>query len=108
MIAWTTESMTIRLPVDLTGAQAVVSVEQFADFSTAPTVIKDESPTVTVSDGQTTVEAVFTQAQTGQLRAGVAKVQCNWVFSDGTRDAMAEVEVEVRHNQLQAVMTYAT
>ncbi len=105
MIQWTTEALDIVLPVDLTGASCVVTVQQRQSYATAGVTIMDDAPTVTVADGTTTVNATFTQAQMGQLSKGEATVQCNWVFGDGSRGAMLEVPVRVHHNHIEEVLT---
>lgn len=106
MINWTTKTLSIDLPVDLTGAEVYVTVQQQLSFANAPVTITDDAPTVTVADGRSLVVAEFTQAETGTLAKGVATVQCNWVFSDGTRDAMREVPIKVNHNHIAEVLTY--
>lgn len=86
--------------IDLTGCDVWVSYEQGRvelDIKAADVAFDGEDTTVAVR---------FTQAQTAGFRPGEAKVQVNWVYPDGARDATRQKTVEVEPNLLNREVEY--
>ena len=102
MIAWTTPTINVHVPLSLSGATAVVTVRQSTPHGSV--TVSDESPDVSVEDDESVVTATFTQEQTGQLQEGPAKLQCNWKLGDGTRGAITPVMMYVHENLVEEVM----
>ena len=52
-----------------------------------------------------TVSVFLTQIETLKLSAGQAKIQLNWLWSNGTRGGTYEVTITILENLLKEVMT---
>lgn len=101
-IRYTTDVMTITLRgIDLTGYRVLVTVSQGSASTVTIT-----NPTRSVSDGDTTLYVSMTQQQSGNLRAGRAKMQVNWINSAGDRGATDVIDVVVGENLVPEVISY--
>ena len=101
-IRYTTDVMTITLRgLDLTGYKVLVTVQQGS--ANAVTIT---NPTRVVEDGNTTLYVSMTQQQSGRLSAGRAKMQVNWINSNGTRGATDVIDVIVGENLVPEVISY--
>lgn len=86
--------------IDLTGCDVWVSYEQGKrelDMKAADVAFDGEDTTITVR---------FTQGQTASFKVGEAKVQVNWVYPDGTRDATGQKSVRIEPNLLNREVEY--
>jgi hypothetical protein len=102
-IRYTTDVMTITLrDLDLTNHKVLVTVSQGS--ANAVTIT---NPPRTVEDGDTTLYVSMTQQQSGALTAGRAKMQVNWIDSNGNRGATDTIDVVVGENLLPEVISYA-
>lgn len=101
MIRFTTPTQVHTLKgVDLTGCDVYVSYQQGLrgmDIPAESVEYADEDSTITVS---------FTQKQAGWFREGKVKVQINWVYPNGKRDATDTKEIEVIGNLLSREVRY--
>lgn len=106
MRRFTTPSIPMTVPVDVTGADIYVTIKQ------GPKKLqKTGEDVVSVYDsesGKTTLTVTLTQEETGAFLAEKsATIQVNWIFSDGTRDATNIKKIEVSENLLSEVIQYA-
>lgn len=105
MRRYTTPTLPMTVPVDLTGAEIHVTIKQGARK-----IQKTGTDIVSVWDaesGKTTLSVTLTQEETGAFLAGrKAEVQVNWIFSDGTRDATNIKQIDVLENLIAEVITY--
>lgn len=105
MRRYTTPTLPMTVPVDLTGAEIHVTIKQGARK-----IQKTGTDIVSVWDaesGKTTLSVTLTQEETGAFIAGrKAEVQVNWIFADGTRDATNIKPIDVSENLIAEVITY--
>ena len=105
MRRYTTPTLPMNVPIDLTGAEIHVSIKQGVRK-----IQKTGTDVVSVWDaesGKTTLSVTLTQEETGAFLAGKkAEVQVNWIFSDGTRDATNIKQIDVSENLIAEVITY--
>lgn len=105
MKRYTTPTLPMTVPVDLTGAEIHVTIKQGARK-----IQKTGTDIVSVWDaesGKTTLSVTLTQEETGAFLAWKkAEVQVNWIFSDGTRDATNIKQIDVLENLIAEVITY--
>ena len=105
MRRYTTPTLPMTVPVDLTGAKIRVTIKQGARK-----IQKTGADVVSVWDaesGKTTLSVTLIQEETGAFLAGKrAEVQVNWIFSDGTRDATDIKQIDVSENLIAEVITY--
>lgn len=106
MRRYTTPTLPMTVPVDLTGANVYVTIKQGQRK-----LQKTGSDVVSVYDsesGKTELSVSLTQEETGQFLAEKkAFVQVNWIFSDGTRDATNIKQIDVSENLITEVIRYA-
>ena len=106
MKRFTTPSIPMTVPVDLTGADIYVTIKQGQRK-----LQKTGADVISVYDaesGKTTLTVTLTQEETGAFLAEKsATIQVNWIFSDGTRDATNIKKIEVSENLLSEVIQYA-
>lgn len=105
MRRYTTPTLPMTVPVDLTGADIYVTIKQGQRK-----IQKTGADVVSVYDsesGKTTLSVTLTQEETGQfLSERKANVQVNWIFADGTRDATNIKQIDVSENLIAEVVTY--
>lgn len=108
MIRYTTPTLPMTVPVDITGADIRVSIEQGATRK----ILKegtDVTATYNSTAGVTELSVSLTQAETGMLLAGrQAKVQVNWIFANGVRDATLVKTIDISENLLNEVIEYGS
>ena len=106
MKRFTTPSIPMTVPVDLTGADIYVTIKQGQRK-----LQKTGADVISVYDaesGKTTLTVTLTQEETGAFLAEKkAYVQVNWIFSDGTRDATNIKQIDVSENLIAEVIRYA-
>lgn len=106
MRRYTTPTLPMTVPVDLTGADIYVTIKQGQRK-----LQKTGADVVSVYDsesGKTTLSVTLTQEETGAFLAEKkAYVQVNWIFSDGTRDATNIKQIDVSENLIAEVIRYA-
>lgn len=101
MIEWTTPTHRhVVRGIDLSAYDVYVSYKQ------GRTELSIAADSVEYDGTDTTVTVSLTQRQTGQFKAGTAKVQINWVTPDGKRDAVLVKSVEVDENLMQKEVRY--
>ena len=105
MRRFTTPTLPMTVPIDLTGAEIHVTIKQGArkiqKTGTDVTAIYDSE------SGKTELSVSLTQEETGAFFAEKkAYVQVNWIFSDGTRDATDIKQIDVSENLIAEVITY--
>lgn len=105
MRRFTTPTLPMTVPVDLTGAEIHVTIKQGQRK-----IQKTGSDVISVYDsesGKTTLTVTLTQEETGVFLAEKpATIQVNWIFSDGTRDATNIKKTDVSENLLSEVIRY--
>lgn len=106
MRRFTTPSLHMPVPVNLTGAEVYVTIKQGQRK-----IQKTGADVVSVYDsesGKTTLSVTLTQEETGAFLAEKsATIQVNWIFSDGTRDATNIKKIDVSENLIAEVIRYA-
>lgn len=106
MRRYTTPTLHMTVPVDLTGAEIYVTIKQGQRK-----LQKTGADVISVYDsesGKTTLSVTLTQEETGAFLAEKkAYVQVNWIFSDGTRDATNIKQIDVSENLIAEVIRYA-
>lgn len=102
MIQFTTPTDVYKVKgVDLSNCKVWVSYQQ------GTRELDVEADTVSYDGSDTTVSVSLTQRQTAKFRAGrKVKVQVNWVYIDGKRDATVQAEVDVIGNLLERELSY--
>lgn len=105
MRRYTTPTLPMTVPVDLTGAEIHVIIKQGArkiqKTGTDVTAVYDSE------SGKTELSVSLTQEETGTFLAGKkAEVQVNWIFENGTRDATNIKQIDVSENLISEVITY--
>lgn len=105
MRRYTTPTLHMTVPVDLTGADIYVTIKQGQRK-----LQKTGSDVVSVYDsesGKTTLSVTLTQEETGAFLAEKsATIQVNWIFADGTRSATNIKKIDVSENLLSEVIRY--
>lgn len=105
MRRYTTPTVPMTVPVDLTGAEIHVTIKQGARK-----IQKTGADVVSVYDsesGKTELSVSLTQEETGTFLAEKkAYVQVNWIFSNGIRDATNIKQIDVSENLIAEVITY--
>ena len=97
MVQATTPTFILTLPdtVNLTEANTI-----YFSLTQGATNIKK----IVTADSPNVVSVYLTQAETLPLSRGIAKIQLNWVYSDGSRACTNIVDVNVAPNLLRAVI----
>ena len=105
MRRYTTPTLPMTVPVDLTGAEIHVTIKQGARK-----IQKTGADVTAVYDsesGKTELSVSLTQEETGAFLAEKkAYVQVNWIFENGTRDATNIKQIDVSENLIAEVITY--
>lgn len=105
MRRYTTPTLPMTVPVDLTGAEIHVTIKQGARK-----IQKTGADVVSVYDsesGKTELSVSLSQEETGAFLAGKsAEVQVNWIFESGIRDATNIKRIDVSENLIAEVITY--
>ena len=105
MRRYTTPTIPMTVPVDLTGADVWVTIRQGQQK-----LQKTGTDVVMVYDsesGKTTLSVTLTQEESGAFLAEkTATIQVNWIFADGTRDATNIKRIDVSENLLSEVIAY--
>ena len=105
MKRFTTPSILMTVPVDLTGADIYVTIKQGQRK-----LQKTGADVISVYDsesGKTELSVSLSQEETGAFLAEKkAYVQVNWIFLDGTRDATNIKQIDVSENLIAEVITY--
>lgn len=103
MIKYTTPTLLLRVPIDISEAKIIVSFRQ-------PNVrLKKEIPAENISlqQGNTIIKVPLSQEETGRLASGSScMVQVNWIYENGARDATMEKRISISDNLLDEVITY--
>lgn len=105
MRRYTTPTLHMTVPVDLTGAEIHVTIKQGARK-----IHKTGADVVSVYDSEsrkTELSVSLSQEETGAFLAGKkAEVQVNWIFPNGIRDATNIKQIDVSENLISEVITY--
>ena len=105
MRRYTTPTLPMTVPVDLTGAEIHVTIKQGARK-----IQKTGADIVSVYDsesGKTELSVSLSQEETGAFLAEKkAYVQVNWIFPNGIRDATNIKQIDVSENLIAEVITY--
>ena len=105
MRRYTTPTLTMTVPVDLTGAEIRVTIKQGARK-----IVKTGTDVIAVYDSEsekTELSVSLSQEETGTFLAGKkAEVQVNWIFENGARDATNIKPIDVSENLIAEVITY--
>ena len=105
MRRYTTPTLPMTVPVDLTGAEIHVTIKQGARK-----IQKTGADVVSVYDsesGKTELSVSLTQEETGAFLAEKkAYVQVNWILENGIRDATNIKQIDVSENLIAEVITY--
>lgn len=100
MRKWTTPTDTIIVDdIDLTGCDVYATYSQGIS-----SITKKVEPKAI--EGGTELNVTFTQKETARFRPGPAKIQVNYVFPNGERDATKTAYVEVTENLLAKEVKY--
>ncbi len=99
MFQATTPTFVLTLPddVDLTQAETVMFSFRQGSFS-----IDKSGEDLTVEAN--TVSVYLSQSETVGLRNGLAQIQLNWTYADGSRDCTNIANVSVNPNLYKAVI----
>ena len=101
MRQYTTPTIVLKVPADLTGTDVYVTLKQNA------TVLSVPDPALTVEDNITTIFVYLTQEQTGGFDLSCpAKLQVNWIDVNGNRQATVTKMVHIEENLLARVVEY--
>lgn len=104
MIRYTTPSLVLRIPVEIRDAKIIISLKQGME---PPLEYTASDSDVTIEDGETVIKVRLSQSQTARLKANVTcKVQANWIYEDGSRNATEEKAIKIRENLLERVVKY--
>jgi hypothetical protein len=105
MRRYTTPTLKLIVPLDITGADIRVSIKQ-----SSHKILKIGSAVTAVYDsrkGVTELAVSFTQEETGMFSAGgQAQVQVNWIKPNGDRGATDIETINVTENLLNEVISY--
>lgn len=105
MRRYTTPTIPMTVPVDLTGAEIHVTIKQGArkleKTGSDVTVVYDSE------SGKTELSVSLTQEETGLFVAEKkVYVQVNWIFQNGIRDATNIKQISVSENLISEVIDY--
>lgn len=105
MRKYTTPTLVMSIPADLTDAHVYVTIKQ-----DKRKIEKSGTDVIFVYDPtseKTELSVTLTQEETGQFYAeDHACVQVNWIFTDGTRQATNIERIKVLENLKVGVITY--
>lgn len=106
MRRYTTPTLSMTVPVDITGADIYVTIKQ--GQRKLQITGSDVVSVYDAESGKTELSVSLTQEETGAFLAEKsATIQVNWIFSDGTRDATNIQRIDVSENLLSEVISYA-
>ena len=105
MRRFTTPTLPMTVPVDLTGADIRVAIKQ------GQRVMQKSGADVTsaynAETGKTELSVTLTQEETGMLLADIhVLVQINWIWPSGAREATNIKKIIVTENLLSEVIRY--
>ena len=105
MRRYTTPTVPMSVPVDLTGAEIHVTLKQGA--RKIQKTGADVVPVYDSESGKTVLSVSLTQEETGLFVAEKkVYVQVNWIFPNGMRDATNIKQIDVSENLISEVITY--
>ena len=104
------------LEVDLAGeaiqdASVYITIDQGdrqltkSNYGNDPEVIVEPIYKSGVQTG-TKISVILSQSETLSLKPGAAKIQCRWVFEDGTGETSTIARAEITESLLKGVITY--
>lgn len=103
MIRYTSASLVLTVPIELTDADIYVSLKQDG----LSINVKVEKEDISINDGNTVIKVRFSQEDTARLRAYTTTyVQVNWVYQDNSRDGTLIKEIKVTDNLYSEVLEY--
>lgn len=104
MINYTTPTISRTLDgVDLTDKKVYVTIAQ----NNAKLTKSDTDISVSVEEGNTTVEFMLTQEESAMFAPShPARLQINWIDQEGVRDASSITPIKVFQNLLNEVISY--
>lgn len=101
MIQYTTPTHSYVVEgIDLSGCDMWVSYQQ------GDAKLDVKATTVSYDGIDTTATVNLSQEQTGAFEPGTVKVQLNWVYPNGKRDAVSVKSIDVGRNLIPRVMGY--
>lgn len=101
MIRYTTPTVPISIPADLTGAKIIVS------FAQKGLRIDKEVDEIAIQSHTTIFSVKFSQQETAQFTSNQpVSVQANWIFESEERGATAITIIDAFANLLDEVITY--
>ena len=104
MVSYTTPVLVLRVPKEIKDADMFVTFRQDAVCMT----LKIDPDDIYYEDGKTVLKVYMTQEQTGRLRPEAStKVQVNWIYSDGTRNATKVKDIDISENLLTREIEHA-
>ena len=104
MTRFTTPTLLLRIPIDLTGKQIYVSFRQPQrgfDKSGDDVIASYDSET-----GKTVMQVALSQKETASFKRGEYWMQINWIGSDGVRGASKKKRLLVHENMLAREVQY--
>ena len=104
MTRFTTPTLLLRIPIDLTGKQIFVTFEQPKRELT-----KSGDDIVASYDseiGKTVMQVALTQQETAMFCTGECLTQINWISSDGVRGASRKKRLRIHENLLDREVYY--
>lgn len=106
MRRFTTPTLPLSVPVDLTGADVRVSIKQGQRK-----LLKQDDDIIGLTydseTGKTSFSVRLSQEETGAFLAEKqVTIQANWIFADGTRSATNIKKIDVTENLLNEVIEY--
>ena len=102
MLRYSAVTTPLYVPIDLTGAEVVLSVEQgYVNIS------KYVTPEYNQQEQRTYVSMFLTQEETAKFKADKpAKIMVNWIFQNEQRSGSAVAIIPVFENLYRKVMHY--
>lgn len=105
MIRYTTPTLILEVPKDLTNVDVYVSLEQNGELLDPIKIGTDDKH---FCDDVTKIYVHFDQNTTGKFKPGASlRMQINWIDSNGIREATDVRTVSVTDNLLEEVLSYA-
>lgn len=103
MIQYTTPTIVLRVPVDISKAKIIVSIRQQRVRLTKAIPAED----ISLRQGNTIIKVKLSQDETGRLSSGTScMIQANWIYEDGSRNATREKRISIEENLLDEVIDY--
>lgn len=103
MRQFTTPTIVLLVPADLTGTDVYVTIKQ----NSALLTIEDPALVFDIETNTSTIFVNLTQEQTGAFdMTAPAKLQVNWIDENGNRQATVTKQVHIEENLLSRVVEY--